>query len=260
MRKLFLDLAIIGFLIMMSTSAINAQLFETNELYPNTNKIKGKYYNGTGGGGYWSLEYVDSIGRIINKESYHKKQLMSRNKIIYDANNNKIFDIQTFDFNNPERIDTTRFEYKYADNRIIYQFRKLSVNDSTVIKLTVNQGDTILKYQEQAFHYRPKMKKTDVFETIYTLRYQNGLLVSIKKFDNERNSTEIKKYEYFENGRLKRRSIERIPEPDIKVVYMGGPGSDDEYYKYKLDSEDRIKVLYHIINGKKYKIAVYSYE
>lgn len=260
MRRLFQVLAIIGFLIMMTPSAINAQLFETNELYPNTNMIKGKYFNGTGGGGYWSLDYVDSIGRIINKESYHKKQLMSRQKIVYDDNNNMIFNIQTFDYNNPERVDTFKYEYKYANNRIIYQFRKLSENDSTVTKLIENQGDTLLKYQEQAFYYRPKTKKTDIYETIYTLKYQNGLLISKEEFDKEQNSTEIKKYEYFENGRLKRRLIERNPEPKIKGYYTGCPGSDDEFYKYKFDSEGRIKVFYRIINGKKYKIAVYSYE
>jgi len=260
MRKLKFDLLIIGVLILMIPLATKAQLFETNELYPNTNVIKGKYYSGTGGGGYWSLEYVDSMGRIVSKESYHKKQLMSRRKIVYDNNNNKIFDIQTFDHNNPERVDTFRYEYKYADNRIIYQFRKLSENDSTVTELIENQGDTLLKYQEQAFYYRPKTKTTEVYETNYTLRYRDDYLISIEEFDKDKNSTEIKKYEYYDNGRLKGRLIEGIPEPKDESFYVGGPGSDDEYYKYKLDSEERIRVFYRIVNGIKYKIAEYSYE
>lgn len=260
MRKLKFDLLVIGVLILMIPLATKAQLFETNELYPNTNVIKGKYYSGTGGGGYWSLEYVDSMGRIVSKESYHKKQLMSRRKIVYDNNNNKIFDIQTFDYNNPERVDTFRYEYKYADNRIIYQFRKLSENDSTVTELIENQGDTLLKYQEQAFYYRPKTKTTEVYETNYTLRYRDDYLISIEEFDKDKNSTEIKKYEYYDNGRLKRRLIERIPKPKNESFYVGGPGSDDEYYKYKLDSEERIRVFYRIVNGIKYKIAEYSYE
>jgi hypothetical protein len=260
MRKIILDSFIFGLFLIIIPSTVKAQLFEGNELYPNVTLIKGKYFNGTGGGGYWSLDYVDSIGRVIKKESYHKKQLMSRQKIVYDDNNNKIFDIQTFDYNNPERVDTFRYEYKYAGNRIIYQFRKLSDNDSTVIELIENQGDTVLKYQEKAFYYRPKTEKTDVYETIYTLRYRNGLLISNEIFDKEENSKEIKKYEYFENGRLKRRVIERIPEPKLKGVYTGGPGSEDEFYEYKLDSEGRIKIFYRIVNGKKYKIAVYSYE
>ena len=260
MRKIILDLFIVGFLILITPITIHAQLFETNELYPNTNVIKGKYYNGSGGGGYWSLEYVDSIGRIITKESYRKKQMMSRQKIVYDENNNKVFDIQTFDYNNPERVDTNRFEYKYADNRIIYQFRKLSEYDSTVIKLMANQGDTLLKYQEQAFYYRPKSKTSDVYETHYTLRYRESYLISKEIFDKDKNSTEIHKFEYYDNGRLKRRFIERIPGQEQKSFYVGGPGSDDEFYKYKLDSQGRILKYYKKINDKEFKIAVYKYQ
>ncbi len=260
MRKLIPNIVIVGFSILMTPIAVQAQLFEANELYPTTNFIKGRYYNGSGGGGYWSIEYVDSIGRIICKESYHKKQLMSRRKFLYDAKNNKIYDIQTFDYNNPERVDTFRYEYKYEKNRIIYQFRKLSENDSTVIKLTENQGDTLLIYQEQAFYYRPKTKKTDVYETVFTLKYQNGLLISKEIFDKEQNSTEIIKNEYYENDRLKRRLIERIPKPVQESFYVGGPGSDDESYEYTFDSQGRIIKYFKIINGKKFKIAVYRYE
>ena len=66
---------IIGFIILMIPTTIRAQLFVDNELMPNTLIIKGKYFNGSGGGGYWSLDYLDSLGRVIVKESYHKKQL-----------------------------------------------------------------------------------------------------------------------------------------------------------------------------------------
>jgi len=260
MTKAIFNLMITGLIIFWFPLSLKAQLFETNELYPNIKMIKGKYYNGTGGGGYWSLDYVDSIGRVISKESYHKKQLMSRKKIVYDDNNNKIFDIQTFDYNNPERVDTFKYAYKYADNRIIYQFRKLSENDSTVLKLIENQGDTLLKYQEEAFYFRPKSKTTDVYVTFYTLRYRDNYLISKEIFDEDKNTTEVYKFEYYNNGRLKRRLIERIPKPEQKSFYVGGPGSDDESYKYKLDSQGRILKYFKIINGKKFKIAIYKYE
>jgi len=250
---------IIGLIILMIPTTIKAQLFVDNELYPNSTTIKGKYFNGTGGRGYWSLDYLDSIGRVIVKESYRKKQLMARQKIEYDSHNNKLFEIQTFDVNNPERIDTFKYEYKYSGNRIIYQYRKLSAIDSTVTELIKNEGDSIFLYQEMAYYYRPKTGKSDVYETIFTLLYRNNLLVKNEILDKEYNSKEIKTYEYFDNGRLKRRVIKRIPEPTVKGLYTGGPGSDDEYYKYKFDSKDRIKKFYRIINVKSYKIAVYSY-
>jgi len=248
-----------GLIILLIPLTSKAQLFEDVELFPQTSIIKGKYYSGSGGGGYWSLDYVDSIGRVVVKESYHKKELMSRRKIEYDNHNNKVFDIQTFDFNNSERIDTFRYEYKYDNNRIVYQYRKLSSNDSTVIELVENIGDSVLIYQEKAFYFRPKTGKTDVFEKIYTLKYRNKLLTSNEIYSKEKNSKEIKTYDYYDNGRLKRRIIERIPKPEQKSFYVGGPGSDNEYYKYTFDSNGRIKKFYRIIEGKKFKIAVYKY-
>ncbi|HSL88780.1 MAG TPA: hypothetical protein VK870_05740 [Ignavibacteriaceae bacterium] len=87
---------IIGFIILMIPTTIRSQLFVDNELMPNTVTIKGKYFNGSGGGGYWSLDYLDSLGGVIVKESYHKKQLKARPNIEYDNHNNKLFEIQTF--------------------------------------------------------------------------------------------------------------------------------------------------------------------
>jgi hypothetical protein len=260
MRKTIIESLIIGLILVLTPTTVKSQLFEDNELFPKVKTIKGKYYNGTGSGRYWSLDYVDSIGRVIKKESYRNNQLMSRNEIEYDNHNNKILDVQTFDINNTKRKGTYKYEYKYAENRIVYQNFKLSLNDSTVIELIKNEGDSIYKYQEKAYYFRPKTGETAVYEKIYTLRYKNDLLISNEIFEKEDNSKEIKTYEYFDNGRLKRRTINRIPEPKIKGNYTGGPGSDDEYYKYNLDSQGRIKKFFRIINRKTYKIATYKYD
>ena len=259
MSKTVIVTLIIGLILSMIPKSVSAQLFEDNELFPNVTTIKRKYFNGTGNRGYWSLEHVDSIGRVIKEESYQKRRLLSRRKIEYDNQNNKIFDIQTFDFNNLGRIDTFKFEYKYSENLIIYQYRKLSDNDSTIIELIENEGDSIFKYQEKTYYYRPKTGKTDVYETLYTLTYRNDLLISNEILNKEKNSKEIKTFEYDDNARLKRRVIERIPRPELNGFYTGGPGSDDEFYKYKLDSKGRIKKYFKIINGKRYKIVVYYY-
>lgn len=251
---------IIGLIILLIPTTIWAQLFVDNELIPNTVTKKGKYFNGSGGGGYWSLDYLDSLGRVIVRESYHKKQLMAREKIEYDNHNNKLFEIQTFDFNNPERIDTFRYEYKYSGNRIIYQYRKLAINDSSVTELIKNEGDSILVYKEMTYYYRPKTRKSDIYEKIYTLTFRKNLLARNEIFDKQNNSMEIRTYEYFDNGRLSRRVIKRIPEPKINDMYIGGPGGDDEYYRYKIDTKDRVRKFYKIIDGQSYKIAAYKYD
>ena len=110
-------ITIIGFFIILFPITIKAQLFDGNyynELYPNVISIKGKYYNGTGGRGGYSLLYVDSLGRVTENESYRRKHLLWRQRFIYDNYNNWIFDTQTSDINNPDQITTSRYKYIYT--------------------------------------------------------------------------------------------------------------------------------------------------
>ena len=119
---------------------------------------------------------------------------------------------------------------------------------------------TIFIYQNKSYYFRPKTNTIDIYEQKHTLKYQNGLLVHSEKFDLNINSKEIIYFEYYPNGRLKRRKIEREPEPELKVTYVGSPGSNDMSYEYKFDKSGRIKKLYYIIGKEKYKIATYEYK
>ena len=239
----------------------NAQLFESKQFYPNVKTIKGKYYSGTGGGGYWSIAKLDTLGRTFEEESYRKKRLLSRNNFVYNSNNDKLYQIQTFDVNNPNRINDTivRYQYKYQENRIIYKKIVYNSNNFTDLELIENKGDTILIYRSKSYYFRPKTNTTDVYEKIYTLKYKNELLIRSEEFDLDENSKENTYFYYYPNGMLQRRKIEREPEPEFGVVYVGGPGSDDMSYKYKFDKFGRIKKLYYIIGKKRYKIATYKY-
>lgn len=259
MNRKIQNLLAAGLIVILIPTTIKAQIFDNNELYPKVIAIKGKYYNGSGGRGFWSLDYIDSLGRVREKESYCKSQLMSRQKIEYDFQYNKIFYINTFDYNNPERIDTFKYKYEYAGNRIVYEYRKLSDYDSTVTALVKNLGDSVIIYQTKKYIYRPNTGKTFTSEIEYTYRYNGKLLISCEILNKNDNTKEINLYEYYDNGRLKRRVIERIPKSEQESIYIGGPGSDDEYYKYKLDSKGRVKKFYRIIKNKKYKIATYKY-
>jgi hypothetical protein len=253
---------IITFLtILLFVNKINAQLFEKQEFYSNVKTIKGKYYNGSGGGGYWSIAKLDTLGRTIKNESYRKKKLLARNSFIYNFNNDKLYYIVTFDINNPNRIDTIfHYEYKYQNNRIVYQKNiRSNFHDSTVIQLIENKGDTILIYQEKSYYFQLKTNTTDIFERRHILKYRNDLLVHLEEFDISRNIKKNTHFEYYPNGRLKHRKIEREPAPEFKSTYMGVLGSDDMSYKYKFDKSGRIQRLYYIIGKKKYKIAAYKY-
>jgi len=41
---------------------------------------------------------------------------------------------------------------------------------------------------------------------------------------------------------------------------VGWPGSDDMGWEYKFDQNKRIKKLFSLVDGKKYKLEKYEYE
>lgn len=253
--------------VLFFTSNANAQLLEEEVLYPNVERdyysnvktIKRKSYSGTGGRGFWRITKLDAWGRIIEKEYHRKRKLLLRQKFVYNSNNDILYEISTFDKDNPNRINDTIFfyEYKYQADKIIYQkltfFR--SKHDSIVMRLIENKADTTLIYQKKSYYFRPRTNVTDIYEEKHTLDYKNGLLVSFEKIDeNGRATTSL---EYYSNRKLRRIKTER--EPEEEFVMIGGPGGDDMIYEYKFDIFGRIKKLYYIIGEEKYKIATFKY-
>ena len=85
-------------------------------------------------------------------------------------------------------------------------------------------------------------------------------MVYVIEVDLQQVTTVITKYEYYTNGMLKRRIILRIPQPEGKFTYVGGPGSDDMSYEYTYYKNGLIKKMYCIIGETKYKLAKYRYE
>ncbi|HLO91994.1 MAG TPA: hypothetical protein VK172_12595 [Lentimicrobium sp.] len=293
-----------GLLMLLIPLTSKAQLFENNQLFPHTKIIKGKYFDGRRypfwDHPFWSLDYVDSLGRVVVKESHYKKELRSRHEFEYDSHNNKTLQIHTFDINEPETIDTIRYNYTYSGDRITRQVVTFPSDITRVTELVESVGDSILIYQEKSYYFRPNTGKTDVYGKTYTLTYRNGMLVSneisetgktdlsgtvhsleytngllvnnevpkngvemLRKvtfpYRKNNNSKEIRTYEYYNNGRLKRQTIEMIPEPDQQSSFTGSHESDDQYVEYTFDSKGRIKKSYVVFNGKKFKMVAYKY-
>lgn len=253
-------------IILLSTLALcnkaNGQLFEHKELYPGIATIKTKYYNGSDKRRYSSKSKLDIFGRITEKDSYRKNKRLSTDKYEYNEHHDQLFYIVTNDINHPSQEDTIiSYENKCLSDRIIYQ-KSVGRNkrDSAVVKLIDNKGDTILVYQLSKFYFREKSGTNDTFIEIKSLHYHNKLLIKLEEVDLKRNSKTTTQYEYFPNGLMKRRTIVREPEPELIVSYVGGPGSDDEFYKYKVDNSGRIKTFYRIIGNKTFKIATYKYK
>lgn len=252
MRQLFIFLLVFLFI------DTRAQLFDNIELYPNDNQIIGRYFNGSGGRGYWSLQKVDSLGRICVTENHYKNKLMSRERIEYDFENNKTSIIQDYDINNIGRIDTFSYKYRYLQHRISYQNCSIYKNDSTEFALIDNIGDSIYVYQEISYSYSND-NKINKYQRKHYLTYRDGSLIKTERIDYIDNSKEITLFEYYPNRRIKRKTIIREPQPTVEPIYVGGPGGDDIFYQYKLDRRGRITRYYEIIKGHKYKLATYRY-
>ncbi|MFD0750918.1 hypothetical protein ACFQZS_12255 [Mucilaginibacter calamicampi] len=249
---------LIGLVICCFTEA-RAQLFHPKELYPNTRIVKGKYYNGSGTG-FWSLYKVDALGRVVTEERYRKNKLLSRTHNVYNEHNDKIKVLYVFDSNNPDRVDSTRYIYKYSGDVIAYENEISANGDSTVARLMERKADSILVYNQKSYYRNREKGNTRIVEYIYKLTYSKGLNVVFEIFDPIEKSTETKTFQYFTNGRLKRQIITRIPEPTGKIVYAGAPGSDDMAFNYTLDGKGRLKKTFVVVEGVTYKRARYTYK
>lgn len=255
----YIIIIFIGFLFTNSTY-VRAQVFYDKNFYSNTSSQKGKYFSGSGGGSFWSLKKYDSLGRTVEYRSYRKAKLLHVTKYIYNSNNDIIYWLTSTDKSNLTKLDTTySFEYSYKNKIITYQKQvfNTSGNNSVILELIGNVGDTILTYKQTDRFYRAKT--IEEFNKEHLLTYKSGLLTSLKEYDLEEKTTKTTYWEYYSNGHVKRRKIIRTPE-DKSIKYAGGPASDDMSYIYHFDKKGRIKKLFHEIDGRKYKVAVYSYK
>ena len=246
--------------LLLNTNLI-AQLFQENRIFPNVQSIKGKYYSGSGGNGYWTLETLDSLGRVINEKSYGNNELHGTTRYVYNNQNDVVMNISLFDINHPNLIDTNwTTQYKYdAQNRIIFQQTIYDKNHRTTYKLSFNEGDSILVYQEKSYH------KSILKDSCWSIKYQHTLHINKNKMINKwvskclsDGTIKTSKYWYNSNGQVKRRIFSRFPEYEFHE-YVGGPGSDDQSWTYKYDKKRRIKKKYTTVNNKKYKLATYEY-
>lgn len=250
------------FLLLLSSVEVKAQLLESEKLLPGIKSATTKSFSGSGGGGYWTLEKLDELGRTISKDYYHRKELLAQEVYKYNQMNDKTLSVQTYDINNPSRMDSTITVYEYdargtaTSQKQTYSNRK----DSSVYELTEIIGDT-LKYSFKRSFYRPKTETIDTYSYKYSLVFNTDKQVVYREIlDDQEATTEIIEYHYNQNGQRFRRIITRIPEPEHEIVYVGGPGSDDMRYEYSYYQNGLIKRMYCIIKGRKFKLAKYRYE
>lgn len=116
-------------LLRLNTLTANAQLLKKNEeLLKGIGSVTTRSFSGSGGGGYWTFEELDELGRTITKEYHRRKMLLAREECHYNHMNDEILWVKTFDINNPSRIDSTFTEYEYDTNGTITRQRQTYSN------------------------------------------------------------------------------------------------------------------------------------
>ncbi|WP_258104497.1 hypothetical protein [Marinoscillum sp. MHG1-6] len=249
-------------LLLLNTLTASSQLLQNEELLKGIGSITTKSFSGSGGGGYWTYEELDELGRTISKEYHRRKELLAREEYRYNQMNDEILWVQTFDINNPSRIDSTFTTYEYNSNGTITRQKQTYSNreDSIVFDLMGIKDDT-LNYSKREFYYRPNRGIVDTYSYKLSLVFNSAnQLVYKREVDLQAATIEITRYEYNSNELLSRRNIVRTPEPEQEIVYVGGPGSDDMRYKYTFYVNGLTKKMYGIIEEKKYKLAEYRYK
>jgi hypothetical protein len=241
----------ISVILLMYSICCQAQLLERKVFVLGVKQVKINYYNGGGGGGYWSLKTLDSKGRAVQEENYQNNLLMSKTLFMYNESNDKVMETQLYDINNKERIDTTFYMYNYDSNgNITEQLQLLTPTDSIKLELVESTGDTLFKYRYSSKFY----------SSYQTILYNDRKVVKkMKMYNPEDRSYTTKEFTYNKNGDVEMQKSAAFPKPEHEVVYVGGPGSDTMEYVYKYDSKGRIKKLYAILDGKKYKLEKRSY-
>ena len=237
-----------------------SQVLGKRDIHPGIQKIKTKQYSGSGGSGYWNMKYYDNEGRMITEELYKKRKLMGKHLYEYDQFGNETMFVSIYDINNPNTVDTISITtYQYGENgKIIEETSRISNSNYTTELISSTADSTI--YRKVNEHYWTHRDTTN-YDTIIVVLIldEHDNIIEQKKEDIESGEIEITKYRYYDDGTLQRRTIERIPEPELEIIYTGGPGSDDMKYEYKYDRKKRIKKLFTIVDGKKYKLAKYKY-
>jgi hypothetical protein len=172
MRQTLTTLSIILFALISK-----GQILYEKSFNPGINSMEGEYFNGSGGKGFRTFEKLDSLGRTIEKSSFKKKKLLEKTIYQYNKKNDIVSSIVIYDLNRPNKIDTTKYEYSYINNRIKFEKCIFPNKDSTIYKLIKNDGDSILTYQKSSYYYSPNKKSNNHVDETYILSFQNNLLI-----------------------------------------------------------------------------------
>lgn len=204
--------------------------------------------------GYRAIYYFDNEGNAIKSMNYYKRKHLGSYVYKYGDNGLLIEKIQTYDINNKERVDTTRYDYSYdSNNRVISKTKYFgrwqvdnkysdfdSNNNAQTVARTFNNSVTITKrtFDSQNRIIRKQSFENDTLDFEEEIRY------------NEHNDIA---YSYIptlldkETGKM--------------VTLIGGNRhSVTETFEYKYDNKNRWIERYVLFDNKKVLLEKRDYK
>lgn len=156
-----MDKILFSILILFLTLTTKSQSIDVEtEKFPDIKKLVVKSFNGCVKKGYRAVYLFDSNGQAIESSNYFKKKLLAQYKYRYNEKGLLIEKIQTFDINNKNKVDTTKFIYEFDEQERVISKSKIfgkwvvleifqNFNDkgfpTTIIRTFDNKTTTIQK-------------------------------------------------------------------------------------------------------------------
>lgn len=226
-----------------------------SEKFKGIEKLTVKSFNGCcSKKGYRAIYNFDKEGNAIKSMNYYKRKHLASYVYKYGDSGLLIEKIQTYDINNKERVDTTRYDYSYdSNNRVISKTKYFgrwqvdnkysdfdSNNNAQTVARTFNNSVTITKrtFDSQNRIIRKQSFENDTLDFEEEIRY------------NEHNDIA---YSYIptlldkETGKM--------------VTLIGGNRhSVTETFEYKYDNKNRWIERYVLFDNKKVLLEKRDYK
>lgn len=224
------------------------------EKFPDIKKLVVKSFNDCVKKGYRAVYLFDSNGQAIESSNYFKKKLLAQYKYRYNEKGLLIEKIQTFDINNKNKVDTTKFIYEFDEQERVISKSKF-FGQWVVLEIFQNFNDK-------------------GFPTTIIRTFDNKTTTIQKEYDILGNESKIQKVEndsviileekkYNAKGDISYSIIPDLVGKDKKglAIFIGGNRfSAIEEYEYVYDNLNRWIEKYVVFENEKLLIKKREYK
>lgn len=162
-------------IIFLTLTAKSQSIDVETEKFPDIKKLEVKSFNGCVKKGYRAVYLFDNKGQVIESSNYFRRKLLAKYKYRYNEKGLLIEKVHTFDINNKNKVDTTKFIYEFDEqdrviSKSVYfgQWMELeffqNFNDNglpTTIISTFDNETTTFQKEYDSIGHEIKIKKVE---------------------------------------------------------------------------------------------------